>query len=687
MNLVRLGIIGCGAAALRYYVPAIKRYPELINNLCLVDKDLEQAKQLANKIGGGRIFDNYEALIGNVDGVIIALPHKFHFPVGMHFLKSGIHVLCEKPLAETLEQAEMMCTAAEVNKVHLCVNNTRRMFPAFQAIKKIIDSNIIGDLESINYIEGNSFAWPSNTGFYVDPSVTDKGIVMDLGPHVLDTICWWLEGGKTKINSCYDDSFGGPESVTHINAKNKNCDIDIKLNRLMELENQYTIIGKKGVIKGKIFDWFKFSIEMYNGKKEIHIKKTKAKIYPDFVKPIINNFIETIQGKEKPLISGKDVLGSINMIQEFYRLRKQFCLPWYQKLDLPPMPKEEKILITGATGFIGCRIVEILHMNGYSNIRAGIRQWSTAARLGRFPVDIVLMDLLRKEDIYTALTDVKYIIHCAKGTDGATDLGTRNLLEIAFENKIKHFVHLSTTEVYGGSEGEIDENTPLKYTGNEYNRAKIDAEKACWEFFEKGLPVTILRPSIVYGIFSSNWTVRFVKMMLEGKFGVYDKHGEGYSNLIYVDDLARAIFSILYKNQTFGQAYNIVGPELLTWNEYFYKLNRCLGLPPLKNLPASYVSFKTSALYPLRIAGKIIKKHFMAPVKILASNNRYADKLLRKTEETLKNTPASEELSLYSRKSIFINKKFQSLDNKFEMNSLDTSLKIIYDWLDHQGVI
>ena len=64
--------------------------------------------------------------------------------------------------------------------------------------------------------------------------------------------------------------------------------------------------------------------------------------------------------------------------------------------------------------------------------------------------------------------------HCAKGAGGATDQGTRNLLELALEKEIKHFVHLSTTEVYGNVEGEIDENTPFQYTGNEYNKTRLN---------------------------------------------------------------------------------------------------------------------------------------------------------------------------------------------------------------------
>lgn len=685
MNPLRIGIIGCGAAAKRYYVPAFKKHPELIGHLCLVDRDIEQAKELAEQFSGGRVFADYREIIGLVDGVVVALPHSLHFPVAMEFLKAGVHVLCEKPLAETSAQVMEMVETASQQNVQLCVNNTRRMFPAFQAVKKIIDSGRIGKLQSISYVEGNSFAWPSATGFYVDPSVTDRGVLLDLGPHVLDTVSWWLGGGKPTVISCQDDSFGGPESVIRVRAEANGCSVDVLLNRLLELENTYTVVGDKGVIRGRIFDWCQCTLEI-DGIEESIFSETKAKTYPDFVIPIIDNFLQVVGGGETPLVPGAEVVDSIKLIEEAYDQRKAFNLPWYQDVDLPPSPDDGKILVTGATGFIGCRIVELLHLSGNTNVRAAIHQWSSAARLGRFPVDIVVMDLMNKEEINRALDGVKYIIHCAKGGGGATDQGSRNLLDVAFANEVKHVVHLSTTEVYGNAEGEIDENTPLQYTGSEYNKTKIDAEKACWEYSEKGLSITVIRPSIVYGIFSNNWTVHFAKMMLERKWGVYEKYGEGYCNLIYVDDLVNAILQALNNENTIGKAFNVVGPDTVTWNEYFGRFNDSLGLPSLKTIQATQAGLTTLILGPVRLAGKVVKNHFMEPVKQLASTYDWADRLLRGTEKILKNTPASDELSLFSRKASYHTNSLEGLARVREEHTLDRGLVLVSKWLSHQGV-
>lgn len=685
MKTLRIGIIGCGAATKRYYVPAFQKHPDLINGLYLVDKNLDAAKEISAELGGGQVFDDYKKIIDNVDGVIIALPHFLHFQVANDFLKSGIHVLCEKPLAESPDHIKQMMETAGKFKSHLCVNNTRRMFPSFRAIASELAANKIGNILSIRYIEGNNFAWPSNTGFYVNPAVSDKGILLDLGPHVLDTICWWLGEKKPEIISCFDDSFGGPESLIHISAKKENCKIAITLNRLIELDNTFEIIGEKGKISGNIFEWNKYFITDKEGsKKEIHVPPL-TKEYPDFILPLIDNFIGVLNGSATPVIPAEKTIPSITLMQECYNQRERIPMPWMQDIKSPILPDKSKVMVTGASGFIGCRVVEMLLLSGFKNIRAAIHQWSSAARLGRFPVEIVSMDLMDKDQVETAMKGITHIIHCAKGVDGATDQGTINLLAEALKNKVEHFVHLSTTEVFGNIEGEVFEDAEFEYTGNEYNRTKLNAEKACWDYHEKGLPITVLRPSIVYGPHSANWTVRFASLFFQGKGRLYEKYGQGKCNLVYVDDLVRCILSVLSENRANGKAFNIVGPEIMTWNEYFSTFNKALSLAEMKSIASYQIKFKIMILAPVRTIGQVVKKYFMTPVKKLAVQFDFIDKLLRKTETTLKDTPCNDELKLFARSAVFKNRKTPDFITKNLTTNFSKGIKDTVNWLRTQS--
>jgi len=272
MEKADIALIGCGAAAKRYYVPAIKNNLDKIGTLYLVDKEMIQAEDLQREIGKGEVIDNYQNIIGKANGAIIVLPNALHFPVAMELMKSKIHILCEKPLSETGMEVKEMVGFAARETVSLCVNNTRRMLPNVIKINEIIRKGDIGKIRSIKIIEGNTFAWPSATGFYVNPKVSNKGILIDLGAHILDLICWWMDGKAEKIDYS-DDSFGGPESVAWIKAMVNGTDVNIFLNRLCDLDNKYEIVGEKGAIEGSIIDWTNVKVISASGK----IKKYKLK--------------------------------------------------------------------------------------------------------------------------------------------------------------------------------------------------------------------------------------------------------------------------------------------------------------------------------------------------------------------------------------------------------------------------
>ena len=219
-----IGIIGCGAATQRYYLPALRKSANEFKEIYFVDSNLDQAEKTQREFGRGQALNDYREIINNVQGAIIVVPNQLHFPVAMDFLNSGVNVLCEKPLAENPDEVRQMVEAAGANGAALCVNNTRRIFPNFIEAKKLIEQGFIGKLKSIDYCEGATFGWQSLTGFYVNPSLTSKGIMMDLGPHVIDTICW-LIGQKPKLIEYIDDSFGGPESVASVKAEIEGCQI------------------------------------------------------------------------------------------------------------------------------------------------------------------------------------------------------------------------------------------------------------------------------------------------------------------------------------------------------------------------------------------------------------------------------------------------------------------------------
>jgi predicted dehydrogenase/nucleoside-diphosphate-sugar epimerase len=695
MDIPKIAIIGCGTVAQRYYVPVLKELPEIKEKVLLVDRDRRNAEMLQDILGSGEIYLDHRSVLGKADGVLILLPHDLHHQVSMDFLRSGTHVLCEKPLAIQPHEAREMIDTAEEAHAALCLNNTRRLFPSFRAVHEMITAGELGRILKISYQEGSAFGWPSSTGFYVNPALSSMGILLDLGSHVMDILCWWA-GGKPELKEFLDDSQGGPESVIRVMAQKEGCELRVVMNRLCELPSSFEITGERGQVKGKIHDWKHITAIDDKGDTRVIKLYSRAKSYPAFVKPVLNNFIRVVQGLEQPLVSGRDVMASIEFINECYLNRKHFVCAWDKGVEtsasfsgISMAQEKRRILVTGATGFIGGRVIEILHQSDSkgSTAVAGLRQWASAARLGRMPVAVAIMDLMDKGQITQALKGVTHVIHCAKGTPEATVEGTRNLLDACLALGTKHFIHLSTAEVYGDATGIVDERRPFQYTGNLYNRMKIDAEKACWEFRDKGLPLTVFRPSIVYGPFSSSWSLRFAQMMLAGEWGILEGYGGGTCNLVYVDDLVHTILQSLDNDNAFGKVFNMNGPEVVSWNKYFTILNRSLALPPLNLVRKRKAEATTYVMGPVRTLGSLVKRYFMKPVKKAAESFEFIDAVLRKAEHAVKVSPSMDELRLFSRDVIYSDALARSSLPYCPDTEIEKGMGHTIEWLKYLGIV
>src|SRR3954470_24201777 len=149
---------------------------------------------------------------------------------------------------------------------------------------------------------------------------------------------------------------------------------------------------------------------------------------------------------------------------------------------------DTRILVTGAGGFIGGRIVEVLHELKPGSVRAGVRRWSSAARIGRLPVEIVQCEIGSAESVRSAMQGVTAVVHCARG-DAATNIeGTRIVLEEALRAGVRRIVHLSSVAVFGRQEGSLSEASPATPGADAYGSSKVKTEELCAEYGRRGLP-------------------------------------------------------------------------------------------------------------------------------------------------------------------------------------------------------
>jgi nucleoside-diphosphate-sugar epimerase len=308
----------------------------------------------------------------------------------------------------------------------------------------------------------------------------------------------------------------------------------------------------------------------------------------------------------------------------------------------------DRILVTGAGGFVGGRIVEVLHEVKPGSVRAGVRRWSSAARVGRLPVEMVQCDVRAADSVRAAMKDATAVVHCAHGDETTNVEGTRIVLEEAKRAGVKRVVHLSTVAVHGRVEGAITESSPFAPGPDPYARSKVRTEELCAVYGQGGLAITVLRPTIVYGPFSNLWTVEFAQRLSAGEWFLPERYTQGICNLVYVDDLVNAVLLSLESATAVGRTFIINGGERPTWNDYFHALNDALGLPPLTPASALRSRMKAGMMLPVRKTAKLVLKRFQPLILRVYQRSNVAKFLMRRAETAIRNSPTPAEFDLYS---------------------------------------
>jgi predicted dehydrogenase len=324
---LELAVIGCGAVAEAMHLPAIARCPGLSDRTTLVDLDVERASMLSREFRCKGTASDYRAVLGDVDAAYITAPHHLHYPIALDCLRSGVHVLCEKPLAETAPEARELIEVAEAGSRVLAVNNTRRFYPAFRKVSELLAAGEIGALRRFSLHWGEVFDWPAATGFYFGAAGSARGVLADTGAHALDLVCWWL-GGKPELLEYLDDSFGGSEAVARLRLRRGPAEGEVQLSWLSKYENRYELMGEAGAIEGGIYDWRTTTLVAPSGRRREVEAPSQVKTLQELADELLADFLRAVSSGSRPLVSGLDVLPSIELIEECYGRRGRFEMSW-----------------------------------------------------------------------------------------------------------------------------------------------------------------------------------------------------------------------------------------------------------------------------------------------------------------------------------------------------------------------
>ena len=327
MNLPRLAVIGCGAISRLAHLPALVRHPGMREHLVLVDRSPEQAREVSEEFEVRRVTTDHGAVIDEVDGAIIAVPPKYHAEIALDFIRRGKPVFVEKPLAMSAGEAEEMVQAAEGAGVSVAVNNNRRLLPSLRMTRDLVQDGRLGGLQRIEWYEGAPFGWPLASGGLFGRAGAGRGVLQDLGSHVLDTLAWWL-GGTPTVRNYLDDSMGGTEAMCRLEFEYRGCEGVLQLSWLSNLSDQFRIEGEDGHLRGDIRAWDHITLRDPRG------RTRKLKLNRELPNPqalrnrMMDNFLEVISNGAKPIVPAREVLPSLNLMDTCYRRRAQFEMPW-----------------------------------------------------------------------------------------------------------------------------------------------------------------------------------------------------------------------------------------------------------------------------------------------------------------------------------------------------------------------
>lgn len=255
------------------------------------------------------------------------------------------------------------------------------------------------------------------------------------------------------------------------------------------------------------------------------------------------------------------------------------------------------VLVTGASGFLGGRLAEILMGEG-EQVTVLARSTSDLSHLSASSPDrlrIVRGDLTDSESLLDAVHGVTHIFHCAAASTDWAPMevyrdsnvrGTEMLLAAAVnERQLRRFVHVSTTDVYGYPLIPCAETGEVRDVGLPYNRTKIQAEQAVWTASREGFPVTVVRPATIYGPRGKAF-VSDIAELLQSRLMAHINGGRATGGFLYVDNAVAAMIGAAQSADAEGQVYNLADGTGETWKTYVAALAKGLGCrPPWIDLP------------------------------------------------------------------------------------------------------
>jgi predicted dehydrogenase len=343
LNPSNIAILGCGAVTLELHVPALIELERrgVLAVTALFDPDRAGLQAAAALFPAARELKSLAELgESGCDVALVASPARFHAEQAIACLAAGLAVLCEKPMATSIREADAMVQAAKTHGRPLAVGQVRRFFPTTQTIKGVIDNQRLGRLLSFQVREGGNFRWPARSAQFFQKKSAGGGVLLDTGIHTLDLLLWWL--GEPKSFSYEDDAMGGIEINCRLKMDYGTCRGNVQLTSDCEIPTGFHLDFEQGWIAWQPYAASDIEIGFTGSDQALRGQLQPAPIsngrtlsagaalsmHDGFVRQWLN-VIAAAQGREILRVPGEEAIRGLAFIEKCYASRAFMAPPWF----------------------------------------------------------------------------------------------------------------------------------------------------------------------------------------------------------------------------------------------------------------------------------------------------------------------------------------------------------------------
>ncbi len=313
--MIKIGMIGTGIISDCHF-----RAISELSDVCLVaisEINEDRAREVSARQNVPYYLD-YKLMCINedIDAVIINLPHFLHTEASIYCLNRGIHVLCEKPMANSVAECELMINASKKNNAKLAIGHIQRFFPSNIIVKEFIDNKKLGKLTMVNEVRNEFYFSESRPGWFLKKELSGGGIVMNFAAHSIDKVLSLVGGEITNVSaSCgniYNDYDVEGHAQINFNAGEVPCSVSLCGYKTYP-ENVTIYTFTDGAIRVRYG-----SVEIYNNEtKNFEEYKTSAE-YPYHFTHQLSEFIKLIRDEENISTDGYYSKTIIETIEKIY---------------------------------------------------------------------------------------------------------------------------------------------------------------------------------------------------------------------------------------------------------------------------------------------------------------------------------------------------------------------------------